>query len=669
MSAGFFGGHRPPLQRYNALMRVYVSRLSVVAGIFILSIGVGMLVTQEGGRVPLLPDQVALTAGVYEFSWAPDGKSIAYISSQNGNSEVWVVPAAGGTPTRLTSTTAAKKQPRWSKDGKWIAYVAVQPGGAGDIQLVSSDGEMRTNLTETPADDRNPTWSPDGRQLAFTETAGKRTRIVIADIESQSIVTLAEIPASDLQWSPDGKTIVFVSDPLLPNDDRRDNEDIFVVPVGGGTPRLLTPGTPRFRETGPSWSPDSRQIVFSSDSPGYSSIFVLDTQTGGKRSLYPVMADLIAPKWSPDGSNIAFIRNEDSQFNIWTIPAPGGRAVRVSERDGVNGGFDALDATPRGMYQWSPDGKKIAFTHSDPGRTSDIWVASLDATRTIQVTNSMPVDLRRESRFVWPDITTYRSFDGTEIRGLVYKPRGVKPKAGHPALLMFRDTIDGQNAVSWDPFIQTLVSDGYVVFAPNVRGSSGRGKDFRQLVFEHGGDHDVRDAFIGLDKLSSEGLIDTQRLGVFGAGTGGFLTTAALIKDEARFKAAVCLYGIVDAVTAASYPKMDLWSRYMIGSTPIGNPLAFYERSLVNFVDKLRTPIIFLYAADDISAPFQQLQQFAVQAEVKGKWFDYRIFDNESDGWQSWRPNTVRLAMEGIDALFEKYLLGRDRDIRLSRIR
>jgi len=60
------------------------------------------------------------------------------------------------------------------------------------------------------------TWSPDGRQLAFTETTGKRTRIVTADIESQSIVTLAEIPASDLQWSPDGKTIVFVSDPLLP---------------------------------------------------------------------------------------------------------------------------------------------------------------------------------------------------------------------------------------------------------------------------------------------------------------------------------------------------------------------------------------------------------------------------------------------------------------------
>src|SRR5204863_3371967 len=97
---------------------------------------------------------------------------------------------------------------------------------------------------------------------------------------------------------------------------------------------------------------------------------------------------------------------------------------------------------------------------------------------------------------------------------LVYKPHGSKPKSGHPALLMFRDTLDGQNAIGWDPFIQFFVSDGYLVFAPNVRGSSGQGKAFRQLVYEHGGDYDIRDAFIGLDKLSSEGLIDTERLGI-----------------------------------------------------------------------------------------------------------------------------------------------------------
>ena len=651
-------------------MRSYLSRLSVVASIFILSIGVGVLVTQQGGRVPLLPDQVALAPGVHEFAWSPDGKSIAYISTQGGQSEIWVVGSAGGSSKRITSSGAPKKQPHWSKDGKWLAYVAIQPGGLGDIEIVSADGGTTINLTETAADDRNPAWSPGSREIAFTETDKIRTRILTVDIESRTMVQHAEGNVSDLKWSPDGNSILFVSDPLLPNDDRRDNDDIFAIPAEGGTSRLLTPGTPRFRESSPSWSPDSRQIVYATDMSGYSNMVVLDTQNGRMRNLAPEMVDQLTPKWSPDGNLIAYVRNENSQFNIWVAPAKGdGPSVRVSDRDGVNGGFEGGSATPQGFYEWSPDGKKIAFTHSDPARTPDLWVASPGAGRSMQLTNSMPPDLRSEARFVWPDLTTYRTFDGTEIRALVYKPRGSKPKAGHPALLMFRDTLDGQNAIAWDPFVQFFVSDGYVVFAPNIRGSSGQGKNFRQLVYEHGGDYDVRDAFIGLDKLSSEGLIDTERLGIFGAGTGGFLVTAALIKDEARFKAAVCLYGITDAVTAVSYPTTDNWPRYLIGSTPMANPLSYYQRSLVNFVDTLRTPIIFFLAGDNIASPFQQLQEFAVQAEVKGKWFDYRVFDNESEGWQYWRPNNLRQTLEGMDALFEKHLLGRDREIRLSRNR
>jgi dipeptidyl aminopeptidase/acylaminoacyl peptidase len=646
-----------------------MGRLALVAGIFILSLGVGVLVTQEGGRVPLLADQAAATGGIYEFAWSPDGKSLAYISAQSGTSEIWVVPATGGAARRLTSSPSTKKQPAWSKDGKWIAYVAIHEAGAGDIQLVDAAGDRIIDLTDTPADERHPTWSPDSTQIAFSENAAGRGRIIVADVATRTTRPLTNQSASSLQWSPDGRSIVFVADPLLSNDDRRDNEDIFIIPADGNVPRLLTPGTPRFREVSPSWAPDSRQLVFASDSSGFSNIYVLDIQKNARRLLVQSMSDLTAPKWSPDGNNIAYIRNEDSQFNIWIMAAQGGRPLRISDRDGVNGGFETENATPHGMYQWSPDGKKIAFTHSDPGKTSDLWVAGIDAPLPLQLTNSMPGDLRREARFVWPDKTTYRSFDGTEISALVYRPRGAKPKSGHPALLLFRDAMDGQLASSWNPFIQFFVSDGYVVFAPNVRGSSGRGKNFQQLVFERGGDHDVRDAFFGLDKLSSEGLIDAQRVGVLGAGTGGFLTTAALVKDEGRFKAAVCLYGIVDAVTAASSPNTDNWTRYLIGSTPMTHPLPFYERSLVNFVDKLRTPIIFLYPGDNTSAPFQQLQQFAVQAEVKGKWYDYRIFENESEGWQFWSPNSLRLTLEAMDALFEKHLLGRDREIRLSRNR
>src|SRR5688572_33044802 len=100
-----------------------------------------MLVTQEGGRIPLRPDQVAQATGIYDLTWSPDGKSIAYIGSGSGSEgfDVWTVSSTGGQTRRLTTTRGFKKQPRWSRDGRWIAYVAIQNNGNGDIHVVAGE--------------------------------------------------------------------------------------------------------------------------------------------------------------------------------------------------------------------------------------------------------------------------------------------------------------------------------------------------------------------------------------------------------------------------------------------------------------------------------------------------------------------------------------------------
>jgi dipeptidyl aminopeptidase/acylaminoacyl peptidase len=652
----------------------YKGRLAVVAVIFLVSLSVGVLVTQEGGRVPLQAERLAQAGGVYEFAWAPDNSAIAYVSSTSSGFDLWTIGIPGGRPRQITATQRYKRTPRWSTDGKWIAYVAMQENGRGDIHLVSPDGSSSAPLAQTSADEIGPVWSPDSREIAFVERTSSGSRIMAMEVQTRALREIAAIDASDLHWSPDGRHIAFVADPLQSRRDERDNKDIFIVPASGGPPRLLTPGTPRFRDVSPSWSPDSRQIVYVSEETGFSNLYIVDVENGEQRALTAGKADALTPRWSPDGARVAYVRNENFLFHVFTIDVETGRTNRISDRDGVNGGFSHDESgpprpqTPSGSLVWSSDGTRLAFTHSDPTRTSDVWIATLGQAPA-QLTNSMPQELRREGRFVWPEALNYRSFDGREIAALVFKPRGSQPRAGYPALLVFRDTVDGQHAAGWDPFVQFFVSNGYLVFAPNVRGSSGQGRDYRHLITGNGGDHDVRDAFFGLDRLSSEGLIDTERLGVFGAGTGGYLATTSLVRDEARFKAAVCLYGIVDAVTAASYPGMAEWSRYMIGGTPIENPRPYFQRSIINFIDKLRTPIVFLYAGNDTSAPFQQLQQFAVQAEVKGKWFDYRVFENELGDWRTWQASTVRMSLEAMNALFEKHLLGRDREIRLSRNR
>jgi dipeptidyl aminopeptidase/acylaminoacyl peptidase len=647
----------------------YRRRLAVVAAIFIFSLTIGMLVTQEGNRVPLRVDQLSGVGGVYELAWSPDGKSIAYIGPTGSGFDVWVVPSTGGQPRRRTSTQRFKKQIRWSADGKWIAFITVLDDGNHDLRAVSATEDSILDVTETAAEESEPAWSPDSKQIAFTQRTGTNASVMSVDLQSGMVRKLTDAPAKDIQWSPDGKFLVFVANLLQGRDDRRENDDLFMIPAEGGPPQLLTPGTPRFRDRSPSWAPDSRRIAFASDETGFSNLYILDTQDGSRQALTTGSVGDMSPSWSPDGNAIAFVRMENSVFHVHRITVAGGQVAQVSDLDGANGVAEDESAEMQRMLAWSPDSTRIAFTHSDPARASDIWVSGPDGTRPLQVTQSMPAELRRESRYVWPERISYRSFDGQEIPALVYKPKGSKPRTGYPAVLLFRDSLDGAHTIAWDPIVQFLTSNGYLVFAPNVRGSAGRGREYRQLVASHGGDHDIRDALFGLDRLSSEGLIDVEKLGVLGAGTGGFLTTAALIRDETRFKAAVAINAIVDTVTAASYPQTTEWTRYMIGSTPLENPMAFYERSIVNFVDTLRTPIVFLYARQNPAAPFQQLQQFAVQAEVKGRWYDYRVFENEFGGWRTWRPTNMRLALEGIEAVFEKYLLGADREIRLGRNR
>src|SRR5690606_16946441 len=125
-----------------------------------------------------------------------------------------------------------------------------------------------------------------------------------------------------------------------------------------------------------------------------------------------------------------------------------------------------------------------------------------------------------------------------------------------------------------------------------------------------GGELDVRDALVGLDRLSADGIVDPARVAVFGAGTGASLAAAALARDGARFQAAVLVQGAVDLTTAAAYPALRDWTRYMLGGSPLDRPEAYYDRSLVNFVRTLRTPVIFLYGGRDRMAPFQQVEQF-----------------------------------------------------------
>jgi Tol biopolymer transport system component len=176
----------------------YKRRLAAVAAIFIISITIGVLVTQEGARVPLRAEQAASIGGVYEFTWSPDGKTVAFIGPTGGGFDIWTVSSTGGQPQRITSTQRFKKQLRWSADGKWIAFIAYQDDGNSDVRAINVVEGSVLNLTDTAAEESDPEWSPDSRQIAFTERTGTKASVLSVDIQSGMVRKLTDAPASDL---------------------------------------------------------------------------------------------------------------------------------------------------------------------------------------------------------------------------------------------------------------------------------------------------------------------------------------------------------------------------------------------------------------------------------------------------------------------------------------
>ncbi|MEQ9449874.1 MAG: DPP IV N-terminal domain-containing protein, partial [Rhodospirillaceae bacterium] len=401
----------------------------------------------------------------------------------------------GGEPKQITSMPGREMNPVYSPDGRWIAFEA-DFGGVEiyDIYIVPADGGEVIRLTTHPLNDAYPMWAPDSKTLYFTTDMYWEPSIAAIDIESREITRVGGsggLPS----LSPNGEMFVFTRN-TKPDDDDQSNIDIYVMPVSGGEARLLTPDTFDFRDTSPAWAPDGQRIAFTSDRNGFNNLVVIDIATGETRMLLTEDVEHSEPRWSPDGNWISFTKNLDYQYHIFRISPDGGRAQQLTTRGGVNGGSQATGQT-RGMHIWSDAGDQIFFYHSDPTMTGDVWVMRARGGNERQITNHQDPAIRDADLFVWPEFIVYKSFDGREVAGLEYKPKGSKAGDKLPALFFYRANSNGQHPQQWHPYIQYFVSKGYLVFAPNFRGSTGRGKDYRQAVFTRGGEDDLRDAFIG----------------------------------------------------------------------------------------------------------------------------------------------------------------------------
>jgi len=165
------------------------------------------------------------------------------------------------------------------------------------------------------------------------------------DLATREIMRVG--PGGSGELSPEGRWLAYTGN-SKPGDDDQSNQDIWIVSVEGGEPRLLTPGTFDWRDTEARWSPDGTRLAFISDRNGFNNLGVIDVASGAARMLLVEDVEHSEPRWSPDGRWISFTKNLDYDYHIFRIPAEGGRAEQLTTGVGVNGGSRATGQTRGG---------------------------------------------------------------------------------------------------------------------------------------------------------------------------------------------------------------------------------------------------------------------------------------------------------------------------------
>ncbi len=580
----------------------------------------------------LTVEKLYMTRQIGRPTWSPDGRQIAFVSNMSGRNNLWLVSPDGGFPVQLTVSDQRQSSPTWSPDGKWIAYQSDYDGDElWDIFLVSPKTGKVLNLTQTrEIAEMDPTWSPDGRYLAY-EVKPKTSAAYEIDVYDTIMRELKHITTGTPQdkrnvnpiWSKDGKYIVYTQEQAKGTD-----SNIFVAEIAAGTSTLLTPHDGEQLYFADHISPDGKRVLLTSNAEnGHENVALLDVATKRITWLTKGEWEIRGGEFSPDGGRITFTANVDGNEDIYLHDIATGKSNALAIPKGVN--------SPAGGHSaFSPDSQRLLYSHNGPTAPGDLWIYHLDTGKSQQVTQSLVGGVRSED-MVSPYLVHYPSRDGKfTISAFLYVPFNMARNGQNAAVVYIHGGPASQSMNSFNRFIQYAVNQGYMVLAPNYRGSTGYGKEFQEAnLFDMGGG-DLQDVLAGVDFIKQTGHLDPKKIAVVGGSYGGYLSMMAVTKAPDLWAAGVPIVPFVNWFTEIEHedPVLQQSDRATMGD-PVKNKALYEERSPINFIDQIKAPLLLLAGGNDPRCPKEETLQVVDAIKKRDGTAEYKIYDNEGHGF------------------------------------
>jgi len=638
--------------------------LRIGAAVMALLVLLGLVVSPVAGQQkrPLTFNDLAAVHRLSGPQISPDGKWIAYevgtpnVETNRVVRDIWLVAASGGEARQITRG-GSDTRPRWSPNSKRLMFLSSRDGEQ-QIYWINLDGGDANRLTGLPGGADNQLWSPDGKWIAFVSNVypdckddacnsekfaarekskvkariyerllyrhwnrwwdGTRSHLFVMPANGGAARDLTlgadyDVPPFNLgdpeaiAFSPDSAEICFTAN-TDPDAAVSTNGDLFTVPVtGGAAPKRITSNPAN--DWGPAYSADGKWIAYRAQThPGWESdrwrLMLYDRAKGEALNLTEkVDLSIEAYLWSPDSKALYFVAEEKAEMPVFSIAAAPGSTPQPVIPDGFNAEIVV-----------SPDGRSLVFTRTSLTMPAEIFRADADGRNVKQITHSndaliAQLDLPPVEPF-W-----FAGASKTQVEGLLVKPPNFDASKKYPTLLL----IHGGPQQAWTDAWgyrwnqQLMASPGYVVVMVNPRGSPGYGEKFEAEVSRDWGGKVYEDIMKGLDAaIAKYPFIDGTRLAAAGGSFGGYMVEWIATHSD-RFKCLISHAGSWDQVSMYGATE-ELWfMEWEFGGPPWEKPdlyKKFSAHEYASALGKYNTPTLVIGGELDFRIPYTQELEF-----------------------------------------------------------
>ncbi len=639
--------------------------------------GCSLLAIRANAKRPMTFNDLMAMKRVGEPVPSPDGKWVAFeqtdvdLEANTKKAHLWIVPAEGGDARRLNpGSENVESRPRFSPDGKSVLFTS-KAGDSSQLWITSFDtaeGKLEgvaRQLTTISAGADGAIWSPDGKNVVFVSTVYPEAKDDAENKVKDDAVEKSKVKAKVF-------TKLFYRHWTEYTDFKRSH--LFVVPTEGGTPRDLTPGdhdVPPFSLGGQddyAVSPDGKEIAYTSNvdeveaTSTNNEIFVVPMAGGTPKKLSTSPGSDSTPLYSPDGKYLAwrsqaragfesdkfaliFYSRVDSTLHDMTKKfdrsvesiawAPNSRAIFLTAEDHGLAPIYVLEASDPEPVEltrvhasdlaFAQDGKHLFFSRTTVAMPSEI--ASLDLQESSAVKTVTRVN---EALLTQLDLSPWEAFTfpgggGAAVQGFLLKPPGFDPAKKYPVKFLIHGGPQGAWSDSWsyrwNP--ELFAASGYIVVVVNPHGSTGYGQAFTDEVSGDWGGMPYEDLMKGLDYVEATyPFVDKNREAALGASYGGFMINWIMGHTD-RFKCLVSHDGLYDAVAGYGATE-ELWfNEWEFKGTPWNNPELYAKWSPSNFAKNFKTPTLVIHGQLDFRLDVSQgfelfttLQRLNVPSEM-----------------------------------------------------